>query len=43
MDLMISKKLKKDVIYINIQLNFRLRVKIWDLFCFECDFYYEKL
>ena len=32
MDLMISKKLKKDVIYINIQLNFRLRVKIWDLF-----------
>lgn len=29
---MISKKLKKDVIYINIQLNFRLRVKIWDLF-----------
>lgn len=32
MDLKISKKLKKDVIYINIQLNFRLRVKIWDLF-----------
>lgn len=32
MDLKISKKLKKDVIYINIQLNFRLRVKIWSLF-----------
>ena len=32
MDLKISKKLKKDVIYINLQLNFRFRVKIWDLF-----------